>query len=121
VRVLQLLDRRMSARHASVGAGVGEGTVYRVAHRYAGGGIEAAIYERLRPGKKRLLGPRQQAEIVAMVCSQPPTGRARWTVRLVAKEAIRRNLVATVSRETVRELLADHELKPWREKNVVRA
>jgi putative transposase len=121
VRVLQLLHRKMSARDTSVGAGVGEGTVYRVARRYAGGGIDAAIYERTRPGKKRLLGPRQQAEIVAMVCSQPPPGRARWTVRLVAKEAVERNLVATVSRETVRELLADHELKPWREKNVVRA
>ena len=121
VRILQLLHRKMSARDTSIGAGVAGGTVYQVARRYVDGGIGAAIYERTRPGKNRLLGPRQQAEIVAMVCSQPPAGRARWTVRLVAEEAINRNVVATVSRETVRELMAEHALKPWREKNVVRA
>lgn len=121
VRVLQLLHRKMSAHQTSIGAGVAEGTVYRVARRYADGGIEGAIYERVRPGKKRLLGPRQEAALVAMVCTEPPAGRARWTVRLIAQEAIDRNVVATVSRETVRGLLAEHALKPWREKNVVRA
>lgn len=56
-----------------------------------------------------------------MVCAPPPEGRARWTVRLIAYEAVRRGLVPKVGRETVRELLLSHDLKPWREKNVVRA
>jgi hypothetical protein len=55
-----------------------------------------------------------------MVCGSPPEGRARWTVRLVAEEAARRKLVPVVGRETIRVLLQSHELKPWREKNVVR-
>ena len=55
-----------------------------------------------------------------MVCSAPPEGRARWTVRLVAEEAVKRRLVACVGRETIRLLLLHHHLKPWREKNVVR-
>lgn len=41
-----------------------------------------------------------------MVCGNPPEGRARWTV---------------LGRETIRILLLDHDLKPWRERNVVRA
>ena len=54
-----------------------------------------------------------------MVCSNPPEGQARWTVRLVAQEAVKRKLVPRVGRETIRILLQSHDLKPWREKNVV--
>jgi hypothetical protein len=48
-----------------------------------------------------------------MVCSNPPEGRARWTVRLVAQEAVKRRLVPRVGRETIRILLLAHDLKPW--------
>ncbi len=58
---------------------------------------------------------------MAMVCSDPPPGRARWTVRLIAVEAVKRKLAPKVGRATIRVLLLDHDLKPWREKNVVRA
>jgi hypothetical protein len=54
-----------------------------------------------------------------MVCSKPPEGRARWTVRLIAEEAVKRKLAPKMGRETIRVLLQSHELKPWREKNVV--
>jgi putative transposase len=58
--------------------------------------------------------------VIAMVCGPPPTGRVRWTVRLIAAEAVKRKLVPRVGPETVRILLQNHDLKPWREKNVVR-
>ena len=45
---------------------------------------------------------------------------ARWTVRLLTEEVIKRKLVPRVGRETIRVLLESHDLKPWREKNVVR-
>ena len=51
-----------------------------------------------------------------MVWSAPPQGYARWTVRLVAEQAVKRKLVPRVGRETVRVLLLSHDLKPWREK-----
>jgi hypothetical protein len=41
-------------------------------------------------------------------------------VRLIAEEAVKRKLVPGVGRETIRILLLSHDLKPWREKNVVR-
>jgi transposase len=93
--------------------------IREIAHRYNAGGLEAALYERPRPGAKPLLEPAQQQRIIAMVCSAPPEGRARWTVRLVAQEAVKRKLVPRVGRETIRMLLEHHDLKPWREKNVV--
>jgi hypothetical protein len=51
-----------------------------------------------------------------MVCGPPPSGRARWTVRLVTKEAVVRGIARNVGRETIRVLLAEHDLKPWRKK-----
>ena len=46
--------------------------------------------------------------------------RSRWTVRLLTEEVVKRKLVPRVGRETIRVLLESHDLKPWREKNVVR-
>ncbi len=65
-----------------------------------------------------MLDHSQKQRLIAMVCSSPPEGRARWTVRLVAEEAVKRKLVPRVGRETIRILLLSHDLKPWREKNV---
>ena len=55
-----------------------------------------------------------------MVCGSAPEGQARWSVRLIAEEAVKRKLTPQVGRETIRILLQSHDLKPWREKNVVR-
>jgi len=94
--------------------------VRSIAHRYEQGGLDRALYEKERPGATPLLSASEKQRIVAMVCSDPPEGRARWTVRLIAEEAVRRKLVPRAGRETIRILLQSHELKPWREKNVVR-
>ncbi len=94
--------------------------IRKVGHRYQQGGLERALYEKERPGAAALLEDSQRQRIIAMVCSDPPEGRARWTVRLVAEEAVKRRLVPRVGRETIRVLLLHHDLKPWREKNVVR-
>ena len=93
--------------------------VRQIAHRYINDGLDAAVYAKQRPGAKEVLDGPQKQRIVAMVCSKPPEGRARWTVRLIAEEAVKRKLVPKVGRETIRVLLQSHELKPWREKNVV--
>ena len=94
--------------------------IRKVGHRYQQGGLESALYERQRPGAMTVLDDSQRQRIIAMVCSDPPEGLARWTVRLVAQEAVKRKSVPRVGRETIRILLLDHDLKPWREKNVVR-
>ena len=95
--------------------------VRNLARRYQQGGIERALYDKQRPGAASLLTAQQRQRIIAMVCSDPPQGRARWTVRLVAEEAVKRRLVPRVGRETIRVLLLNHDLKPWRGKKVVRS
>ena len=94
--------------------------IRQIAHRYNSNGLDRALYDKQRPGAQQVLDDSQKQRIIAMVCSQPPEGRARWTIRLIVEEAIKRKLVPGVGRETIRVLLQSHELKPWREKNVVR-
>ena len=94
--------------------------VRALAARYRQGGLERALFDAPRPGKAPGLEQQQQQRIIAVVCSPPPEGRARWTVRLLTEEVIKRKLVPRVGREAIRILLESHDLKPWREKNVVR-
>jgi putative transposase len=94
--------------------------IRRLGHRYEQAGLDGALYEKQRPGAAEVLDTNQKQRIIAMVCSEPPEGRSRWTVRLVAEEAVKRKLAPRVGREAIRILLLHHDLKPWREKNVVR-
>lgn len=96
-------------------------TVRNLVRRYQQEGLERALHEKARPGAVTALDPPQRQRIIAMVCSDPPAGYARWTVRLVVEQAIKRRLVPRVGRETIRILLLNHDLRPWREKNVVRS
>jgi putative transposase len=122
LRALALLQlaRGASAPRISQLVPLTSQAVRTIGRRYQRGGLEAALFEKQRPGAAAVLDNAQRQRIIAMVCSNPPEGRARWTVRLVAQEAVKRRLVPRVGRETVRILLLDHDLKPWREKNVVR-
>jgi putative transposase len=110
---------RKVARNVARNVGLTPKTVWLTSQRYQQGGLDRALYEGARPGKEALLDAQRQ-RIVALVCSPPREGRARWTVRLLAEEAVKRKLVPRVGRETVRILLESHDLKPWQEKNVVR-
>ena len=77
-------------------------TVWLTSQKYRQGGLERALYERSRPGKAALLDAQQRQRIVALVCGPPPEGCARWTVRLLTEEVVKRKLVPRVGRETIR-------------------
>jgi transposase len=117
--ILRQLDEGQKAAWVAANAGVAAKTVRAIARRYEEEGLESALYEKPRPGKQRALDTGQSQRIIAMVCGPPPQGIARWSVRLIATEAIKRKLAPQVGRETIRILLQSHELKPWRENNVV--
>jgi transposase len=119
--MLQMLDRGWTAGDIEGALGISPTTVRRIGRRYVEEGLKSALKERPRPGNPRLLTKREEARIIAMVCSDAPQGHARWSVRLIVEEAMHRNLVERVGRETIRLLLKNHDLKPWREKNVVRS
>lgn len=94
-------------------------TVGRVRRRYCEEGLKSALSERPRPGARPRLDTQQEQRLVALACTDPPKGFARWSIRLLTSEAIRRKIVPKVSREPIRLVLHEHGIKPWREKNVV--
>ncbi len=119
VRVLLLLDEGNTVRGTALAVGGYPREISRVGKRYLEGGLKLALTEDARPKPERAIDSVQEAAVVAMVCGPPPEGRARWTIELLTEEAVRKGIVAPVSRETIRVVLARHDLKPWREKNVV--
>jgi hypothetical protein len=121
IRVLELLDSGESVRATAKSVGTFPREVSRVGKRYLARGLEAALTDDPRGKPEKKLDSTQEAAVVAMVCGPPPEGRSRWTVRLVTEHAMKAGIVDEVGRETVRIVLATHDLKPWREKNVVRA
>jgi hypothetical protein len=116
VLVLRQIDEGRSTVEAGAGGGISAKAAWEIGERYQEGGLEAAIYDALRPGQKRLLDAEHGQRIMAMVCGPPPAGRARWSVRLIAQEAVKQKLVEHVGPKTVRMLLQSPDLKPWREK-----
>ena len=117
--ILRQLGDGQKAAQVAANVGVAAKTVRAIARRYEEVGLESALYEKPRPGKQRTLDPVQSQRIIAMVCGPSPPGTARWSVRLIAEEVVKRKLAPPVRRETIRILLQSHELKPWREKKLV--
>lgn len=116
---LLALDRGDSAPTVAVAVRLSPQAVRNIAQRYRREGLDGALYERPRPGAAEVLAASERQRIIAMVCAEPPPGAARWTVRLITEQVVKRKLVGQVGRETIRVLLQSHDLKPWREKNVV--
>ena len=117
---LLLLSEGKSAIQTGKAIGLSAQAVRDISRRYKVGRLSAGLYEKSRPGAERRLDDGEEQRIIAMVCADPPEGMARWTVRLITQEAVRKKIVGTVGRETIRLLLERRGLKPWREENVVR-
>src|SRR3954452_2519112 len=94
-------------------AGTGEAaelsvaTVERVRQRFVEQGLEAALCRKKqeRPSRERKLDGAAEARLVALACSAPPDGRARWTMQMLADELVELEVVDAVSDETVRRTL----------------
>src|SRR3954452_16877813 len=89
-------------------------TVYRTKRRFVRGNLELALSEETRPGAARKLSGKETALLIATACSNPPEGRKRWTLDLLAGAMVRLTEHEGLSRETVRRRLAEDHLKPWR-------
>jgi transposase len=82
-------------------------TAENIRKRFVTEGLEAAINrkKRIRPSRERLLDGKKEAQLVALCCSAPPEGRARWTLRLLADQLVALDIVDSISYETVRRTL----------------
>jgi transposase len=84
---------------------VSEQTIRRTRQRYAQEGLQVALEDKPHPAMGTELDEKQEARIIALACSEPPAGQARWTLELLRQEVLKDGSVAHLSPETVRLLL----------------
>ena len=82
----------------------GFATVERTRKRFVEEGL-GCLNERPRRGQARKLTGKQEAHLVAVACSTPPTGHARWTLRLLADKVVELKFTDSIARQTVRQVL----------------
>ena len=80
-------------------------TVLSVRPRVVAQGLEAALNRKKQahPSRRPLVDGEGEARLIALRCSAPPTGQARWTRRLLADQAVVLEIVEAISHETVRQ------------------
>ena len=103
--ILLQSDAGCSVAAISEQIGVAPGTVYTIRQRYVAEGVLAALEERPRSGQPRKLNLTQEAQLTVLACSEAPAGHARWTIRLLADQAVEMGIVEHIAPETVRQFL----------------
>jgi len=116
-QVLLKSDEGLLDSEVSEHTGVSERAIRSIRRRFCIEGLEQAIYDAPRSGKPPEFTERQQKQVIALACTDPPEGRARWTLILLAEEATKRGIVESLSKSEVALWLTAADLKPWRKKD----
>lgn len=82
-------------------------TVSNVRQRFVEQGLEAAVERKKQksPSRERILDGEKEARLIALACSQPPAGRSKWTLQLLADKLVTLEIVESISDQTVRRTL----------------
>ena len=109
-RILLLADESPSGpskkdKEIMEALGVCARTVALTRQRFTEGDIEEALNEKPRSGRPREFTGRDEAKLTLIACSDPPEGRSRWSVRLLADKMVELEVVDSISRESVRKYL----------------
>lgn len=117
-RILLLTDRRQENLRpdAEIAAALlcSLTTVRNVRHRFVRNGLDAALYDRPRPGAKPKITGETEAHLTLLACSAPPEGQARWTLRLLADRLVELGYVESLSHVAVGERLKKMNSNPGR-------
>ncbi|HSW70548.1 MAG TPA: IS630 family transposase [Gammaproteobacteria bacterium] len=114
---LNLRHKGLSAAEVADFLEITPRTVFNIQRNYAEGGLAKALHDDPRPGTPVQFDAHIKSKIVALVCSDPPEGFDRWTLDLIKEEAEKNKYTESISRETIRIILREHDLKPWQQKS----
>lgn len=114
--ILLLADEGRTDKEIAEILRVGVSTAERIRRRFVEGGPGKALNEDPRIGAPKILSGRDEAVIIAEACSEPPEGRVRWTMQLLADRVVELDLADSISDETVRLILKNSKIKPWQKK-----
>jgi transposase len=80
-------------------------TIARIRRAFVEQGLDAALHRRPHPPRPRKLDGRAEAHLLALACSAPPNGQARWSLQLLTDRFVELAVSPPVSDETVRRTL----------------
>lgn len=84
--------------------------------KFLSGGLKRALYDRKRCGKPKTIDQKQAQKVVALACTNEPSGASRWTLELLHEEVEKQRIISSVSKEKIRLILKSHNIKPWQQK-----
>ena len=103
--ILLKADEGMTDPQVMAALNTSRPTVERIRKRFVSGGLEKALNEDPRPGQKRKLDGRGEARLIAISCSDAPSGHDHWALRLLADRLVELGVVESISHECVRQTL----------------
>jgi hypothetical protein len=82
-------------------------TVEKLRERFVTDGFAQTLHgkQREKPATEKILGGKQEAQVIALRLGRPPKGHANWTLRLLARKLVELEIVPAISHETVRTTL----------------
>lgn len=105
-QVLLALDRGILDQHIAEVLNLDRTRIWRIRKRYLAQGLDAALYDQPRSGRPTEYDEKAEAEIVALACSDPPSGYQGWSLAVLTEMARRQSRVLqSVSQSTVRQVL----------------
>jgi putative transposase len=109
-RILLLADEGRDDEEIAEALKVSKSTASRIRKRYFEGGLESALHEKARSGAPSKIDSRIEAKLTLIACSEPPEGRSKWTVRLLADKLVEMEVVESISHMSVQRLLKKMKL-----------
>jgi len=80
---------------------VNPATVVRTRKAFLDEGLDAALYDKARPGAVPKITGEIEAKLVTLACSDPPLGRGRWTLRLLADTMVELGYIDSISNQAI--------------------
>jgi transposase len=109
-RILLLADEGRDDEDIAQALKVSKSTVSRIRKRYCESGLDSALHEKARSGAPPKIDGRIEAQLTLLACSEPPDGRSKWTVRLLADKLVEMEVVESLSHMSVQRLLKKMKL-----------
>jgi putative transposase len=104
-RILLLSDEGLEDDEIVNALKVSKSTVCRIRKRYCRQGLDFSLSEKPRRGAPPKIDGRVEAQLTLLACSEPPEGRSRWTIRLLADRLVEMEVVDSISHMSVQRLL----------------
>ena len=113
VQVLLKSDEGLTDEEIAEHVGVTVRTIAKIRKRFCQEGWERAIFDAPRSGKPPVFTVKQQQQVIALACTDPPAGHVRWTLELLRQEAMARGFVSSISTSDGRTVRPSWRLCCW--------